>query len=71
MKNKYQSSRWTSICNVLNFKNIVTKYMLLSVRDGNECKEMAEALGLTPREIRFQDNRTLNPFDAALACIAI
>ena len=44
--------------------------MLLSVRDGNECKEMAEALGLTPREIRFQDNRTLNPFDAALAFIA-
>ena len=44
--------------------------MLLSVRDGNECKEMAEALSLTPREIGFQDNRTLNPFDAALTFIA-
>lgn len=25
---------------------------------------------MTPREIRFLDNRTLNPFDAALAFIA-
>ena len=37
---------------------------------GSEWKEIAEALGLTPREIRFLDNRTLNPFDAALAFIA-
>ena len=27
---------------------------------------VAEALGLTPSEIRFLDNRTLNPLDAAL-----
>ena len=54
----------------MNFKNIVTKYILLSVTGGNEWKEIAEALGLTPREIRFLDNRTLNPFDAALAFIA-
>ena len=31
---------------------------------------VAEALGLTPPEIRFLDNRTLNPLDAALAFIA-
>ena len=31
---------------------------------------VAEALGLTLREIRFLDNRTLNPCDAALAFIA-
>ena len=31
---------------------------------------VAERLGLTPREIRFLDNRTLNPCDAALAFIA-
>lgn len=37
---------------------------------GDEWKSVAEALGLTPQEIRFLDNRTLNPFDAALAFIA-
>ena len=31
---------------------------------------VAEALGLTPPEIRFLDNRTLNPLDEALAFIA-
>ena len=31
---------------------------------------VAEALGMTPAEIRFLDNRTLNPLDAALAFIA-
>ena len=31
---------------------------------------VAEALGLTPQEIRFLDNRTLNPLDAALAFVA-
>ena len=37
---------------------------------GEEWKEVAERLGLTPREIRFLHNRTLNPFDSALAFIA-
>ncbi|XP_020601814.1 uncharacterized protein LOC110040884 [Orbicella faveolata] len=37
---------------------------------GEEWKLVAEALGLTPQEIRFLDNRTLNPLDAALAFIA-
>ena len=31
---------------------------------------VAEALGMTPAEIRFLDNRTLNPLDAALAFIS-
>lgn len=31
---------------------------------------VAEALGLTPSEIRFLDKRTLNPLDAALGFIA-
>ena len=33
---------------------------------GEEWKLVAEALGLTPQEISFLDNRTLNPLDAAL-----
>ena len=37
---------------------------------GDEWKLVAEALGLTPHEIRFLNNRTLNPLDAALAFIA-
>ena len=37
---------------------------------GEEWKLVAEALGLTPQEIRFLDNRTLNPLDAVLAFIA-
>lgn len=36
---------------------------------GEEWKLVAEALGLTLQEIRFLDNRTLNPLDAALAFI--
>lgn len=31
---------------------------------------VAEKLGVTPRESRFLDNRTLNPLDAALAFLA-
>ena len=54
----------------MNMKNIFSNFLLISVTGGNEWKEIAEALGLTPREIRFLDNRTLNPFDAALAFIA-
>ena len=42
----------------------------LCIVGGEEWKEVAERLGLTPREIRFLDSRTLNPFDAALAFIA-
>ena len=31
---------------------------------------IAEELGLTPREIRFLDKRTVNPCDAVLAFIS-
>jgi len=44
--------------------------MFFCVTGGEEWKVVAEALGLTPPEIRFLDNRTLNPLDAALAFIA-
>ena len=37
---------------------------------GQEWKVVAEGLGLNPHEIRFLDNRTLNPLDAALNFIA-
>ena len=40
--------------------------MCLCVTGGDEWKQVAEALGLTRREIRFLDRRTLNPFEAAL-----
>lgn len=33
---------------------------------GEEWKIVAEGLGLTPREVRFLDQRTLNPMDAVL-----
>ena len=41
--------------------------MSFCVTGGEEWKVVAEALGLTPSEIRFLDHRTLNPFDAVLA----
>ena len=44
--------------------------MSLCVTGGEEWKVVAEALGLTPAEIRFLDNRSLNPLDAALGFIA-
>ena len=37
---------------------------------GDEWMVVAEALGLTPQEIRFLDKRHLNPLDAALGFIA-
>jgi len=37
---------------------------------GEEWKLVAEELGLTPKEIRFLDKRTLNPLDAALTFVA-
>ncbi len=43
---------------------------LLCVIGGHEWKVVAEGLGLTPQEIRFLDNRTMNPLDAVLAFIA-
>jgi len=42
----------------------------MCVAGGEEWKEVVERMGLTPREIRFLDKRTLNPCDAALAFFA-
>ncbi|XP_078349895.1 uncharacterized protein LOC144634751 isoform X1 [Oculina patagonica] len=44
--------------------------LTIDLSSGHEWKVVAEKLGLTQREIRFLDNRTLNPCDAALAFIA-
>ena len=42
----------------------------MCVIGGEEWKLVAEALGLTPQDIRFLNNRIKNPLDAALASIA-
>jgi len=57
-----------SFVNLLVYENQC--FIFLCIVGGEEWKEVAERLGLTPREIRFLNNRTLNPFDAALAFIA-
>ena len=52
-------------------KNIQNKLKVSFALSGSdEWKVVAEKLGLTPRDIRFLDNRTLNPCDAALGFIA-
>ena len=47
-----------------------TRLVFLYVAGGDDWKLVAEKLGLTPLEIRFLDNRVLNPADAALSYIA-
>lgn len=47
-----------------------TRLVLLYVAGGDDWKLVAEELGLTPPEIRFLDNRFLNPADAALSYVA-
>jgi len=37
---------------------------------GDQWKDVAEKLGLSPIEIRFLERRTLNPCDAALAFLS-
>ena len=44
--------------------------LCVCVVGGEEWKLVAEKLGLTPKEIRFLDKRTLNPLDAALTFVA-
>ena len=44
--------------------------MSVSVAGGEEWKNVAEKLGLSPKEIRYLDKRTLNPCDAALAFVS-
>ena len=43
---------------------------MVFVAGGDEWKLVAEKLGLTPVEIRFLDNRALNPADVALSYVA-
>lgn len=45
----------------------VKVFVFFCVTGGDEWKVVAEALGLSPREIRFLAKRVLNPFDAVLA----
>ena len=47
-----------------------TRLVFLYVAGGDDWKLVAEKLGLNPSEVRFLDNRTLNPADAALSYIA-
>ena len=57
----------------LFFRDSSVKYVSLIfvfVVGGDNWKEVAEGLGLTPQEIRFLDNRTLNPFEAVLSFVA-
>ena len=46
------------------------KIVLFLFVGGQEWKQLAEKLGLAQHEIRFLDNRVLNPFEAAIAFIA-
>ena len=47
-----------------------TMLVFLYVAGGDDWKVVAEKLGLTPLEIRFLDNRVLNPADVALSYVA-
>lgn len=49
---------------------MVDLFTLIAFRiGGDEWKQVAEEVGLTPDEIRFLDNRTLNPADEMLGYI--
>lgn len=49
---------------------IIKKIVLFLFVGGQEWKQLAEKLGLAPHEIRFLDNRVMNPCEAAIAFIA-
>lgn len=55
---------------VLDIPDSVARELTIDLAGGDEWKEIAEGLGLTPREIRFLDKRHRNPMDAALAFAA-
>ncbi|XP_068738479.1 uncharacterized protein [Montipora capricornis] len=44
--------------------------LTIDLSSGEEWKNVAEKLGLSPKEIRYLDKRTLNPCDAALAFVS-
>ena len=47
--------------------DLVKVFVFFCVTGGDEWKVVAEALGMTPSEIRFLDKRFLNPFEEVLA----
>ena len=47
----------------------VKVFVFFCVTGGDEWKLVAEALGMTPSEIRFLDKRCLNPFEGVLEYI--
>lgn len=47
--------------------DLVKVFVFFCVTGGDEWMLVAEALGMTPSEIRFLDKRTLNPSEVALA----
>lgn len=66
-----QRLRELSTFNSLPEMNMVDSFTFVVSRlGGEEWKLVAANLGLTPDEIRFLDNRTLNPAEAMLAYIA-
>ena len=46
------------------------RFLFVIVADGDKWKLVAEKLGLNPGEIRFLDERTLNPVEALLGYIS-
>lgn len=67
---KFQGPRLPEKLDVRNVPVTQMRNLTIELSGGNEWKVVAEKLGLTPRKIRFLDNRTLNPLDAALAFLA-
>ena len=52
-----------------HLKTLMFRFLFVIVAGGDEWKLVAEKLGLNPGEIRFLDNRTLNPAEAVLEFI--
>lgn len=53
-------------CDVENIPISQREKLTIHLCGGNEWRLLAERLGLSPAEIRFLDNRVINPCDAAL-----
>ena len=61
-ENLFLSKEATKICKCIFSKNCYA--------GGDEWRVVAEKLGLSPKQIRYLEKRTLNPCDAALAFIS-
>ena len=53
-----------------HLKTLMFRFLFVIVADGDKWKLVAEKLGLNPGEIRFLDERTLNPVEALLGYIS-